>query len=183
MSDRPLPLRRRTVLLGIGASVALAGCQSGDRPAPVTISADQSCDQCGMVISQHPGPVGQTYYENNDPETHDPPFQFCSTTCTFRHRFAHQDWTPRVTYLTDYSTVDYDVRQDGERTVISAHLEAETFTPTEQLSVVVGADVQGAMGPALVPFAEQDDADAFAEEYGGDRIAAESISRELVGTM
>jgi nitrous oxide reductase accessory protein NosL len=182
---RPTPVgtTRRRFLLGTAAAVALAGCSgTDDRPEPISLTGAGSCDQCGMVIDQHPGPSGQTYYREHSPEGHDPPARFCSTICAFRHRFATQNrgWRPRVTYLTDYAAVDYTVRQEGGASVISAHLAAADFAPTEDLVVVAGTDVEGAMGPALVPFSDRDRADEFATTYGGDVVAAEDISQELV---
>lgn len=182
------PLRdtsRRRVLLGTAAAagVGLAGCLgSSDRPAPISLDEPLSCDQCGMVINQQPGPSGQTYYRDNSPEGHDPPARFCSTVCTFRHRFATESrgWRPRVTYLTDYAVVDYRVRPEGGAQVVSAHLAADHFAATEGLDVVVGSEVEGAMGPAIVPFGDGDAAAEFASTYGGDVIAAEDVSRQLV---
>lgn len=178
------PTRRR-VLAGVTSAVgvALAGCSgSTDRPAPIALTGAGSCDQCGMVVDRQPGPSGQTYYRDHSPEGHDPPARFCSTICTYRHRFATSDrgWTPQVTYLTDYSAVDYTVREEGNARVISAHLAADAFRPAEGLRVVAGTDVEGSMGPALVPFGDGEDAEAFASEYGGDVIAAADISPELV---
>jgi len=174
---------RRRFLLGTAATVGLAGCLgSTDRPDPISLTEGMSCDQCGMVITQQPGPSGQTYYQDNSPEGHEPPARFCSTVCTYRHRFATGDrgWTPQVTYLTDYAAVDYRVEQEGGAQVISAHLAAENFVTTEELDVVVGSDVEGAMGPAIVPFSDTDVADEFVSTYGGEIIAAENVSRELV---
>lgn len=177
---------RRRFLLGTVATVGaagVAGCLgSSDRPAPISLTEPMGCDQCGMIINQHPGPSGQTYYRDNSPEGHDPPARFCSTVCTFRHRFATEGrgWRPQVTYLTDYAIVDYQVRQEGGAQVISEHLAAEDFAATENLEVVVGSEVEGAMGPAIVPFSDSDMAAEFASTYGGDVIAAEDVSRELV---
>lgn len=189
MIERQDAVTRRRVLAGVVGTatvVALAGCQGTDETAdPVALDGDESCDQCGMVIGQHPGPAGQTYYRENSPEGHDPPARFCSTICTYRHRFANEQsgWTPDATYLTDYSVVDYEVRTDGGTAVISRHLDAATFASSDDLTVVANSDVEGAMGPALVPFSEESDAAAFAQEYGGETLAAESISPELVGSM
>ena len=184
MSDSTTGLTRRRVLAGTATLVALAGCQSGDgdAPAPVTIEDGENCDQCGMVISDHPGPVGETYYQENTPTGHDEPARFCSTTCTYRHRFAKEQegWAPAATFLTDYSAVDYDVRTDGGATVLTHHLEASAFAPTSALTVVANSDVQGAMGTAIVPFSDSADAESFAEEYGGQTLPAEEIQRELV---
>lgn len=174
---------RRHVLAGTATLLALAGCQSsGDTAEPVTIEDGDNCDQCGMVISDHPGPVGQTYYQDNTPTGHDDPARFCSTTCTYRHRFAREQegWTPAATFLTDYSAVDYDVRTDGGATVLTHHLDASAFASTSALTVVANSDVQGAMGTALVPFGDSADAEAFTEEYGGQTLPAEDIQRELV---
>ena len=174
---------RRGVLAGTATLLALAGCQRGtDSAEPVSIGDGENCAQCGMVISDHPGPVGETYYEDHTPTGNDGPALFCSTTCTYRHRFANEQegWTPAATFLTDYSAVDYDVRTDGGATVLTHHLDAAAFAPTAELTVVANSDVQGAMGTAIVPFGEGDDAEAFAEEYGGQTLAATDIRRELV---
>lgn len=173
------------MLAGAGALLALAGCQGGgdgDSPAPVSIEDGENCVQCGMVIADHPGPVGQTDYRDNTPAGHGDPATFCSTTCTYRHRFTkeREGWTPAVTFLTDYSSVDYEVRTDGGATVLTHHLEASAFTETSELTVVANSDVEGAMGTAIVPFSDSGDAEAFVEEYTGQTLPAEDIQRELV---
>ncbi|MFC7028291.1 nitrous oxide reductase accessory protein NosL [Halomicroarcula sp. GCM10025324] len=187
MSDPwPSDVSRRQVLMAGAGLIAFGGCLGdGDRPAPIALDGGQSCDQCGMIIDQHPGPAGQTYYRENSPPGHDPPARFCSTICTYRHRFAASDrgWRVQVTYLTDYALVDYEVRSEGGSQFISAHLGGEVFAPADQLEVVVGSDVVGAMGPALVPFSDTDAADDFVATHGGERIAAESISRELLESL
>jgi copper chaperone NosL len=178
-------LSRRQFVLGTTtvAATGLAGCLgSSNRPEPISLTERMSCDQCGMVINQQPGPAGQTYYEENSPEGHDPPARFCSTVCTFRHRFATdgRGWTPQVTYLTDYATVDYSVEEGGGAQVISAHLAAENFATTEDLDVVIESGIEGAMGPSIVPFSDTAAAEEFVSTYGGEIIAAEDVSRELV---
>jgi len=189
MTENDDTVTRRRVLAGVAgatAAAALAGCRGTEETAePVTLTGDESCDQCGMVIGQHPGPAGETYYREHSPEGHDPPARFCSTTCTYRHRFANEQsgWTPDVTFLTDYSAVEYDVRTDGGATVISRHLDGAAFASSDDLTVVANSELQGSMGPALVPFGDEADAESFAEEYGGETLAAESISPELVGSM
>jgi len=183
MNARSSGPTRRALLAGTATLFALAGCQgTSNAAAAVTIEEGANCDQCGMVISEHPGPAGQTYYQDNTPTGHAEPARFCSTTCTYRHRFAKDQsgWTPATTFLTDYSAVDYEVRTDGGATVLSRHLEAEAFAETTELTVVANADVEGAMGPAIVPFSDTADAESFAQEYGGQTLPAEEITRELV---
>ncbi|AUG49028.1 nitrous oxide reductase accessory protein NosL [Haloarcula taiwanensis] len=188
MSKHTTGFTRRCFLAGAGtvAVVSLSGCLgTSEEMDPVSIESGQNCDQCGMVIDQHPGPAGQTYYQNNSPEGHDPPARFCSTTCTYRHRFAKEQsgWTPAETFLTDYSTRDYETQTDGGKTIISRHLGREAFASTERLTVVANSEVEGAMGTAIVPFSDSGDAESFAEEHGGQTLPAEEISRELVGGM
>ena len=186
MSAYAPTLTRRRFIVGTATVVSLSGCLgTSEELEPVTIESGQNCDQCGMVIDQHPGPVGQTYYRDNAPEGHDPPARFCSTTCTYRHRFAKEQsgWTPARTFLTDYSTTDYEVRTDGGKPIISRHLEAEAFASTDELTVVANSEIEGAMGPAIVPFSDSGDADSFSEEYGGQTLPAEDITRELVSGM
>ncbi|MFB6196057.1 MAG: lipoprotein [Haloplanus sp.] len=49
---------RRRLLLGIGATVALAGCQgTTDRPAPISLHGGVP-DQCGTGIDRRSGPLG-----------------------------------------------------------------------------------------------------------------------------
>lgn len=182
---------RRTLLtaVGSGLAVGLAGClgNGDDLPAAVSLDDGQECDQCGMVIDQHPGPTGQVFFD--DHPDHDGPAQFCSVTCTYSHRFTNEDegYEPIVTYLTDYSDVEYSVDEPDEDTdaapSISAHLEADGYREESELSVVFGSDVEGAMGPELIPFSDTADAEGFAEEYGGDMRAASDIDRELVDSI
>ncbi|WP_336338407.1 nitrous oxide reductase accessory protein NosL [Haloarcula brevis] len=186
MSEHAIGLTRRNLLVGTASVVSLSGCLgTSEERGPVNIERGASCDQCGMVIDQQPGPVGQTYYRDNAPEGHDPPARFCSTVCTYRHRFAkaQSGWAPAVTFLTDYSAVDYEVRSDGGTTVISRHEEVEAFAPTGELTVVANSDVEGSMGTAIVPFSDSADARSFAEAHGGQTLPAEEIPRELVGGM
>lgn len=185
MANRTRGPTRRAVLTGTATLLTLAGCQRGGETAgPVTIAADENCAQCGMVISEHPGPVGETYYRDNTPSGQDEPATFCSTTCTYRHRFAReqQGWAPAATYLTDYSAVEYGVRTDGGSSVLTRHLDSAAFAATEGLTVVANSDVQGAMGTAIVPFSDSTDAESFVEEYGGQTFPAEDIQRELVSS-
>jgi len=179
------PLARRTVLtaVGSGLAVGLAGCLGGDDlPAAVSLDEGQACDECGMVIDQHPGPTGQLFFD--DHPGREGPAWFCSGTCTYSYRFDREadGLDPVVTYLTDYSHTDYSV-DDSNEPSISAHLAADDYREESALSVVVGSDVEGAMGPELIPFSEAEDADAFADEYGGDVRPATAVDRELVDSI
>lgn len=181
-------LDRRTVLAASGAigAAALAGCSlpGGERPEAVAITESAQCDVCGMVISQHPGPNGQIFFEDNAPEGHDNPARFDALKqCLFPYLFQHHemDWTARAIYVTDYSSVDYDVQDEGGTLLVSSHPEAAAFATAEDLHYVVGSDVEGAMGPDFVPFSVEADATSFADEYGGEVLTFSEIDEGVVG--
>jgi len=180
------PSTRRTILtaVGSGLAVGLAGCLGDDElPPPVSLDEGQECDQCGMVIDQHPGPTGQVFFDDHPPDR-DGPARFCSATCSYSYRFDREDegLDPIVTYLTDYSRVEYSVA-DGDDPSISAHLAADDYREESALSVVVGSDVEGAMGPELIPFSDSEEAEAFADEYGGEVRTTGDVDRELVDSI
>ncbi|OVE83065.1 nitrous oxide reductase accessory protein NosL [Natronolimnobius baerhuensis] len=184
------PIRRRTVLsitAGIGVT-ALAGClgEDDDAPDPITIDADRACDQCTMQIGQHPGPVGQTHYADSEAVINeDRPAQFCSSVCTYTHTFEQEsaDHDPTAMYLTDYSSVDYDVQADGDAEAISSHLEADTFAAADGLTLVVDSDVEGGMGASMIGFRENTEAEEFQEEYGGELYDHGEVTPELVMSL
>lgn len=192
--------RRR--LLGAGAAGGLAGfagCIGGltgslggaDVPEPVAIDEGQTCEQCNMVIARHPGPVAQTYYLDDAPpaleEREDGHGRFCSTWCHYRYvsEMRDRDYNPVGSYATDYSTVEYQIGEDAGTLVIdpSPHLGAESFSRIESLSFVVDSDAEGAMGGSLIGFSDEDDAAEFVNEYGGDVLAEDEITPELISAL
>jgi len=180
--SEPLSVSRRRLLAGAGAglSLAAAGCL-GDESAsitPVSLDGERACDQCGMIIADHPGPVGQIHFEDDEPEG-GRPGQFCSSTCTYTYRFDAEDAgrTVRAAFLTDYSLVDQEVFQEGSDTMFSSHVEREAFSRMIDLTVVARSEVVGAMGPELISFGEEEDVESFVEEYGGEPMAAEDVDR------
>jgi len=181
-------LGRRRVLLGVagGASLALAGClgDDGSDVDPIALDGERACDQCGMIVEDHPGPVGQIHFADDEPEG-GRPARFCSSTCTYTYRFDAMDEgrDPVATFLTDYSTVDYEVFEEGDDVLFSSHVGADAFAPLSSLTVVAGGDVVGAMGPELIPFSDGDDVDAFRDSYGGTAMDAEDVDRATVDAL
>jgi nitrous oxide reductase accessory protein NosL len=185
------PLTRRTVLVAgaSAAAVALAGCTSssfggGSTPDPIALDAGQACDNCGMIIQKHPGPVGQVFFADNAPEGHDNPAYFDALKqCLFPYRLERESrgWSVVAQYVTDYSAVDYTVTTEGGDSFISSHVGTTAFAPAEELYYVVESEVNGAMGPDFVPFSDEADATAFAEEYGGDVVEYGDIGEGLIG--
>lgn len=180
---------RRTVLAAgtSGFALALAGCTSfseGSTPDPIALNAGQACDDCGMIIEKHPGPVGQAFFEDESPEGHDNPAHFDALKqCMFPYRIERENrgWTVAAQYVTDYSVVEYDVTTDGSESYIASYLTADTFAPAEDLYYVVESEVRGAMGPDFIPFSMESDATAFANEYGGTVVEYDDIGEGLIG--
>jgi nitrous oxide reductase accessory protein NosL len=182
MDVGPTVTRREVTKSAAAVTVAaLAGCTGEETPDPVDIESGDECDECGMVITDHPGPVGEAYFEENSPADGDEPAKFCSASCAYRYTIDRENegWSTVAMFLTDYSSVDYEV-SGSETKLISAHFEAAAFAATDALDVVVDSDVEGAMGSSLIPFSETDDAEAFADEYGGQRMAATDVTDETL---
>ncbi|WP_227131186.1 nitrous oxide reductase accessory protein NosL [Halorubellus salinus] len=184
-----VPVSRRRVLAGASAVAAasVAGCLGGNggtTPAAIAISDAAACDECGMVISKHPGPNGEIYWEDVAPEGRDAPFWFDSLKqCFFPHYFEGRDAGRSLdaAYVTDYSAVEYSVNTQEGATYITSHTDADSLADATTLSYVVESDVQGAMGPDFVPFSDDADAESFATEYGGSVVGFDEISPTLVG--
>lgn len=183
---RPAAVARATRrgLLASGGALALgslAGCLgSGDAaatPTPVALDGEKQDDEGGMVIGLHGGPNGQLFYP--EPVTdHGNPAWFHTLTFGlfpfyFRELAAGNE--PTAVYATDYSTVEYEVAERDGRPVVPAPTGAETFGNARELTYVHGSEVRGGMGPALVPFSEDADADAFVSRFGSERIAFDDI--------
>jgi nitrous oxide reductase accessory protein NosL len=182
---------RRAVLAG-GAALAagLAGCQgssNGDEPAPepVTLGQGDQCEVCGMVIPNHPGPTAEIFYADEEPSGHENPARFDSTWEAFQYDFERQNrgWTRSAFYVTDYSTVDYELRTDAGDTLISTHVEAADFADATTVTFVVGSEVKGAMGRDLIGFSAQADAEAFQSEHGGEMRAFDEVTEQTIAGL
>ncbi len=185
---------RRVVLgtIAAGAVGGLAGCLGDDEEVPDPISLDEDghhCDECNMVIQNHPGPVGQSFYLDDAPpaveDREDGIAWFCSSLCMYQFILDHdgQGFEPVGSYGTDYSTVEYDLSEDGGATVITADVNADSFAPTDELTFVVDSDVQGAMGSSLIGFSDEGDANSFASEHDGELYEEDEISDELLAAL
>ncbi|SFK66285.1 Nitrous oxide reductase accessory protein NosL [Halogranum rubrum] len=178
----------------MGAAVSLtsvAGCLGDggngdtDTPAAITLPDDATCDVCGMVISQHPGPTAEIFYIDNSPEGHDNPARFDSTWEAYQYDFEHanQGWEHSAFYVTDYSSVEYSLPEERGSTFISTHPEKEAFALVEDVTYVVGSRVQGAMGSDLIGFTEKSDAESFQSEHGGELITHGDVSPEVIAGL
>jgi len=183
---------RRRVLAGTGLllGLGLAGClgdggDGGAVPDPVTLTQADECDVCGMVIPNHPGPTTETFYADQQPSGHDNPARFDSTWEAFQYDFEreNQGWERQAMYVTDYSSVDYEITEDGGDLLISTHPEAEAFAPAGEVTFVVGSEVIGAMGKDLVAFTDDGDAEAFQADHGGELLALDEVTPSVIAGL
>ncbi|SEP10730.1 Nitrous oxide reductase accessory protein NosL [Halogranum amylolyticum] len=184
---------RRQALLA-GATVALssvAGClgngENGDAevPAAITLPDDATCDVCGMVISQHPGPTTEIFYAEQSPEGHDNPARFDSTWEAYQYDFERQNqgWEKTAFYVTDYSSVEYSLAEERGSTLISTHPQKEAFARVEDVTYVAGSAVEGAMGKDLIGFTDESDAKSFQSEYGGNLVTHDEVTPEVIAGL
>lgn len=182
-------LHRRSVLGGVGVALgtALSGCLGNEsaRPDPVTLTDEDRCDVCGMIIPNHPGPNVEIFYRDQQPSGHENPARFCSTWEAFQYDFERLDrgWTRQVFYATDYSDVDYELTTDAGDRYISSHPEAGAFADGTDVTFVAGSSVLGAMGADLIGFTAEADATAFADEYGGEVLAFDDVTPSVIGQL
>lgn len=178
---------RRTVLAATGLAL-LSGCLQEDEeevpiPDPVSLDAPKQCDYCAMVIENHPGTNAQIFYRDDQPEERDGPAWFCAIECAHNYHAERErfGWELVVRYVTDYSTVDYELVSHNDTQYISSHTERESFADADDLQFVVGTGIEGAMGPEHVPFSDPADVDAFVEDHGGDVYDWEELESEVLG--
>lgn len=172
-----------------GPSGCLGVLDSGDDgsvPDPVDLSGDKVDDEGGMEIGPHGGPNGQIYYTDNSPSGHDNPAWFHTLSHgLFPYHFDRLDegWDPEVIYVTDYSSIEYELIDREGGTYMPSPTAPDTFADAEGLTYVIESEVLGGMGADLFPFSVADDADTFTEKHGGSTIGFGDIDRQLIETI
>ncbi|MFC6716326.1 nitrous oxide reductase accessory protein NosL [Natrialbaceae archaeon GCM10025810] len=185
------PTRRRVLFgAGVAATAALAGClgeaddgQADDPADPIDLSDGQECDVCGMVITELYGPAGQIFYADGEPEGRDGPARFDSVAelLAYREEREARGWEERAVFVTDYSSVEYDLVEGDEALHATTHAEADDFADATDCQFVVDSEVKGAMGDDHFPFSDPADAEAFADEHGGEVLEWAELSAADAG--
>lgn len=130
----------------------------------VAIERGDECHLCGMIINGFPGPKGELYKRGNDQT-----MKFCSTRDMFsylldpEHKHAIQ-----TVYVHDMAISLWDTPDD------------EFFIDARSAWYVAGHERNGAMGPTLASFSNEDVATTFAGQYGGDVYQFKDINQELL---
>ncbi|WP_411966019.1 nitrous oxide reductase accessory protein NosL [Haloferax sp. YSMS24] len=184
---------RRNLLkaVGVGAVAGFAGCLGGGGsndepiPDPIDLSGGKQDDNGGMIIGEHFGPNGQIFYRDHAPDGHDNPAWFHTLSMgLFPYHFDRQreGWEAVVIYVTDYSSVDYELREESGKTFISTHTGADTFGDATEMTYVVDSDVNGGMGKDLHPFSSADEAESFASEHDGSTMSFDEVTPEWLSS-
>ncbi|MCK6265424.1 nitrous oxide reductase accessory protein NosL [Vibrio sp. ZSDE26] len=149
-------------------SIALFGCSDAPqekmlRQAVAIESADE-CHLCGMIISNFPGPKGESYQSTGEHIS-----KFCSTRDLFAFLLQPENVTQaREVFVHDMSQSPWHKPND------------EYFIDARTAWYVVGSNQKGAMGMTLASFAKQDDATSFSNKFGGEVYAFDDITIELI---
>ena len=182
-------MKRRTLLRTTGGLLAVSagGClgstgngETGATPSPIDLGGQKRDDRGGMVIGYHGGPNGQIFYASHAPADHGNPARFHTLVFgLFPYLFEHESmgWEATAIYATDYSTVEFDLGEDGR---LPAPLAAETFADATAMTYVMGSEAAGGMGPTLVPFSAPTDADSFTATHGGRTVTFDEVTPDLI---
>lgn len=152
----------RILLLGF-LTLLLSACADKDDAvvqAAQHFNKQDECHVCGMLIDGFPGPRGELYQAN---KMH----KFCSTRDMLSYYFDPENQHQvQSMFVHDMANSEWNKPDDN-------HL-----IDARSAYYVLGSDKEGAMGPTLASFAQQADADAFAQTYGGKVLAFAQLSAE-----
>lgn len=130
----------------------------------VAIEKADECHLCGMIISNFPGPKGESFQQGKDSVN-----KFCSTKDLFAFLLQPENTRlAREVYVHDMSKSPWE------------HADDQYFIDAKSAWYVVGSSQNGAMGSTLASFSQQDDANAFSEKFGGEVYPYDQITIELI---
>jgi len=131
----------------------------------VAIETADECHLCGMIISNFGGPKGEAFRK----EEGDKVSKFCSTRDMFSYYLEPENKrNVSVMYVHDMSKMPWDEPDDGY------------FIDAKTAWYVAGSEKYGAMGETLASFSKQDDAKAFAKEFGGKVLSFDQIDHSVL---
>jgi nitrous oxide reductase accessory protein NosL len=185
----------------LGAIGGSAGCLNtlqldrGNEPGPVDLSGGKLDYHGGMKIGMHGGPNGQIFYKDNEPE----PMGDAGGSETrqslawfhtlvyglfpYHFRRLNQGWKATAIYVTDYSTIEWELFERDGNKYMPAPTHAETFSDATELAYVAESEVMGGMGTELIPFSDPDDAANFVTNHGGQTVSFDQINRQMVRAL
>jgi len=130
----------------------------------VAIESADECHLCGMLISNFPGPKGESVRKSSEQVN-----KFCSTRDMFAY-YLQPENTRNVTqlFVHDMSKMPWAELNDGH------------FIDAKKAWYVTGSSKRGAMGQTLASFSLEEHALAFSKEFGGEVYRFEEITIELL---
>jgi len=130
----------------------------------VAIESADECHLCGMLISNFPGPKGESVRKSSEQVN-----KFCSTRDMFAY-YLQPENTRNVTqlFVHDMSKMPWEELNDGH------------FIDAKKAWYVTGSSKRGAMGQTLASFSLEEHALAFSKEFGGEVYRFEEITIELL---
>ena len=161
------PLRTISIALLLILGVACTDQESAEQAMvrqAIAIEQADECHLCGMIISNFPGPKGESYNKSSDTVS-----KFCSTRDLFS--FILQPENKRQVkeiYVHDMSKTPWQ------------RPEYEYFINAREAWYVIGSEKKGAMGKTLGSFAKKADAEVFIDEFGGKLYSFEDISIDVL---
>ncbi|MTJ83541.1 MAG: copper resistance protein CopZ [Telmatospirillum sp.] len=142
---------------------------AADAPPPARLAPAAQSHFCGMAGGEHPGPKGQVWLDDRKD-----PLWFSSVHDTIAFTLLPEEpKNIRVIYVSDMGKA---------RAVNEA--PADGWVDARKAVYVIGSALPGGMGvEEEVPFADPDQAKAFAESHGGRVVAFAAIPTEgILGT-
>lgn len=156
------------LLLG---SMEMTGCGKSEQATksfpPAAIEAGDECHVCGMIITNFPGPKGESYVRGREA-----PLKFCSTRDLFSYLLQPES-QPIVTqiYVHDMAATDWE------------HPADNAFVDAPSAWYVADQPLEGAMGPTLASFKHREDALEFIDKHGGKLLRFEDVTLELMAKL
>jgi copper chaperone NosL len=162
---KPVTIRRGIpgYLLACILPLLLAACtRELPPPAPLEVSAGTVCALDGMLLSDYPGPKAQIHYEGSEPEF------FCDTVEMFSiYLRPEQRRHIRGIFTQDMGKADWRKPQ-GQW--IDAH----------SAFFVRGSSMHGSMGATFAAFSRREDAQAFAQKFGGSVLEFGQVTIDMI---
>jgi copper chaperone NosL len=154
-------------------ALALTACQEevAQNTDPVALTPETLGHFCQMNLLEHGGPKGQVHLDGLPGA----PLFFSQVSDLVTYlRLPEQSNSVIAVYVSDMGADGATWEEPG----------AENWTDATTASYVVGSDATGGMGaPELVPFADAEEAKAFAVLHGGSVMGLEAIPDAAITPM
>ena len=164
-------IKKLTLCFAIALSITLLNACSDNSEQKealhkaVAIENGDECHVCGMLITHFGGPKGEVFRKEQGGKA----LKFCSTRDMFSY-YLDPENTRNVSQLMvhDMSKMPWGSDAIDDKYLINA----------KTAWFVIGSTKKGAMGKTLASFSLQADAQAFAQEFGGQVLSFSDINLE-----